>query len=275
MKDIIIAIIFGIIQGVTEWLPISSTGHMILADQFLQLSTSTEFKEMFFVVIQLASIMAIIILFWKKIFPFKFKGEFIDKSTFILWSKILIACIPAGVLGVLFNDWLDEKLYNFVIVSLMLILYGLFFIDVENFNRMRTPRVNELNEIAYKDALIIGLFQVLALVPGTSRSGATIVGSLLIGIARSVAAEFSFFLAIPVMMGASLLKILKFGFHFTSTELIVLGTGCLVSFAVSLLVVRFIMNFVKSRDFKPFGIYRIVLGAIVLLYFTISFFGSL
>ena len=271
MFEIIKAIILGIVQGITEWLPISSTGHMILVDEFLKLDVSVEFREMFFVVIQLASVLAVVILFWKKIFPFKFKGEFIDKPTFILWFKIVVACLPAAVIGVLFDDWIDKVFYNFVVVAFTLIIYGLLFIDVENYNRHKTPKVDELSEITYKHALMIGFFQVLAVIPGTSRSGATIIGSLLLGISRTVAAEFSFFLAIPVMVGASALKLLKFGFHFTSHELVILGVGCLVSFVVSIIGIRFLMNYVKKHDFKFFGFYRIVLGSLVFLYFVVKF----
>jgi len=276
MWEIIKAIIIGIVQGVTEWLPISSTGHMILVDQFLQLEVTSEFRSMFFVVIQLASVMAVVVIFWKKLFPFNFKkGEdLIDKAKFNMWFKIVVACFPAAVIGILFDDWIDATFYNFVVVAFTLVLYGFLFIDVENNNRMKKPRVDDLDKISYKDALIIGLFQVLALIPGTSRSGATIIGALLLGVSRTVAAEFSFFLAIPVMVGASLLKVLKFGFSFSSQELIILGVGCLVAFIVSVIAVRFLVSYIKKNDFRFFGIYRIVLGFLVLIYFGVVFFTS-
>ena len=274
MWEIIKAIILGIVEGITEWLPISSTGHMILVDEFLKLDVTPEFREMFFVVIQLAAVMAVVLLFWKKLFPFNFgKGQqLIDKAKFTLWFKILVACLPAAVIGILFNDWIDSVFYNFVVVSLMLIVYGILFIDIENANSMKKPRIDDLANISFKDAIIIGLFQLLALIPGTSRSGATIIGSLVIGISRTVAAEFSFFLAIPVMAGASALKILKFGFHFTKTELLILASGCLVAFLVSVIAVRFLMAYVKKHDFKLFGIYRIILGTLVFAYFCLTFF---
>ncbi len=266
MLEIIKSIIIGIVQGITEWLPVSSTGHMILVDEFIKLNASPEFKEMFFVVVQLASVLAVVILFWKKLFPFT-KGFKIDKSTFILWCKILVACIPAGIIGILLNDWIDAVFYNYWVVAFTLILYGVLFIDVENYRKRKMPKVNELRELTYKQALAIGGFQVLALIPGTSRSGATIVGSLLMGISRTVAAEFSFFLAIPVMVGASLLKIVDFGFSFTSSEITILGVGCLVSFIVSIISIRFLMSYVRKNDFKIFGYYRIILGTLVFAYF--------
>ncbi len=274
MWNIIKAIILGIVEGITEWLPISSTGHMILVDEFLHLEVTPEFKAMFFVVIQLAAVMAVVVLFFNKLFPFNFgkSQQFIDKDKFVLWFKILVACIPAAVIGLLFDDWLNAIFYNFVVVALALIIYGILFIDIENAKRMKRPRVDELNKISYKDAAIIGLFQVLALIPGTSRSGATIIGSLIIGFSRTVAAEFSFFLAIPVMAGASLLKVLKFDFHFSGGELAVLAVGCLVAFVVSIIAVRFLMAYVKKHDFRLFGIYRIVLGSVVILYFGLKFF---
>lgn len=277
MWEIIKAIILGIVEGITEWLPISSTGHMILVNQFLKLKVSPEFSEMFFVVIQLAAVMAVVLVFWKKLFPFNFKKgeELIDKARFTLWFKIVVACLPAAIIGILFDDWIDAVFYNFVVVALMLIVYGFLFIDVENHSRIKKPRVNDLSELSYKDALFIGLFQLLALIPGTSRSGATIIGSLLMGISRTVATEFSFFLAIPVMAGASLLKVLKFGFSYTSTELIILAVGCGISFIVSVLTVRFLVGYIKKHDFKAFGIYRIVLGFIVLIYFGIVYFKGL
>ena len=267
--EIFKAIILGIIEGITEWLPVSSTGHMILVDEFLQLGMSPAFKEMFFVVIQLGAIMAVVILYWKKIFPFNFdRKPFIQKDIIIMWIKIVIACVPAAVVGLLWDDQINELFYNFQTVATMLIIFGILFIVVENHNKGRRPKVTNMNRLTYKMAIIIGLFQLIAAVfPGTSRSGATILGALLIGISREVAAEFTFFLAIPVMFGASLLKLVKFGFAFTSFELIVLGVGTIVSFVVSVWAIKFLMGYIKKHDFKVFGWYRIVLGIILLAYF--------
>ena len=266
--EIFKAIILGIIEGITEWLPISSTGHMILVDEFIKLNMTPEFMEMFFVVIQLGAIMAVVCLFWDKLFPFEFKGGFkVKNDTMNLWFKIVVACLPAAVIGLLFDDVIDEYLFNPLTVALMLIIYGVLFIVVENRNKGRRPVINDLTQITYKFAFMVGVFQLLALVPGTSRSGATIVGAILIGASRYVASEFTFFLAIPVMLGASLLKILKFGFVFTSAEAIILGTGTLVAFFVSILAIKFLMGYIKKHDFKVFGWYRIVLGIIVLAYF--------
>lgn len=271
MFDILKSIILGIVQGITEWLPISSTGHMILVDEFMQLNATPEFKEMFFVVIQLASVLAVLILFFGKLFPFRIKEGFkFDKSIFILWCKIIVACLPAAVIGLIFDDWIDAVFYNYVVVAFMLILYGILFIDVENYRKRKPPKIDAISKITYKQALLIGGFQVLALIPGTSRSGATIIGALILGISRTVAAEFSFFLAIPVMFGASLLKLLKFGFSFSSNELIILAVGCLVSFLVSIIVIRFLMQYVAKHDFKIFGYYRIILGVLVFSYFILK-----
>ncbi|WP_113676193.1 undecaprenyl-diphosphate phosphatase [Vallitalea guaymasensis] len=268
--EIFKALIIGIVEGVTEWLPISSTGHMILVDEFLKLNMSDAFKEMFFVVIQLGAIMAVVVIYWKKIFPFSFKQkEFIKKDTILLWVKIVIACIPAGIVGILFNDKMDELFYNYQTVTITLILYGILFIIIEKWNKGRTCKVNDISELTYQTALIIGLFQVLSLIPGTSRSGVTILGAILIGTSRTVAAEFTFFLAMPVMFGASIIKILKFGFAFTSLELLVLLTGMIVAFVVSILAIKFLVGYIKKHDFKVFGWYRIALGIIVILYFTI------
>ncbi|GMQ62594.1 undecaprenyl-diphosphate phosphatase [Vallitalea maricola] len=268
--EIFKALIIGIVEGVTEWLPISSTGHMILVDEFLKLNMSEAFKEMFFVVIQLGAIMAVVVIYWKKIFPFSFKQrQFIKKDTILLWVKIVIACIPAGIVGVLFDDKMDELFYNYQTVTITLILYGILFIIIEKWNKGRTCKVNDISELTYQTALIIGLFQVLSLIPGTSRSGVTILGAILIGTSRTVAAEFTFFLAMPVMFGASLIKIMKFGFAFTSLELLVLLTGMIVAFVVSILAIKFLVGYIKKHDFKVFGWYRIVLGIIVILYFTI------
>lgn len=266
--EILKVIFLGIVEGITEWLPVSSTGHMILVDEFIKLNMTPSFMEMFFVVIQLGAIMAVVCLFWDKLFPFEFKGGFkVKNDTMNLWFKIVVACLPAAVIGLLFDDWLDEHFYNYQTVALMLIIYGVLFIIVENYNKGRRPVINNLSEITYKFALMVGVFQLLALIPGTSRSGATIIGGILIGASRYVASEFTFFLAIPVMLGASLLKILKFGFVFTAAEAIALGTGTLVAFFVSILAIKFLMGYIKKHDFKVFGWYRIVLGIIVLAYF--------
>lgn len=267
--EILKAIILGIIEGITEWLPISSTGHMILADEFIQLNTSDAFKEMFFVVVQLGAIMAVVVLFWNKLFPFSLKDKKLEikKDIFDLWFKVIVAALPAAVIGLLFDDMLNAIFYNYQTVALMLIIYGILFIIVENRNKNRVPRVETLEALTYKTALMIGLFQVLALIPGTSRSGATIIGAILIGTSRFVAAEFTFFLAIPVMVGASLLKLLKFGLAFTASELTILLVGMFVAFIVSVLAIKFLMGYIKKHDFKAFGYYRIVLGIIVLAYF--------
>lgn len=267
--EILKAIILGIIEGITEWLPISSTGHMILADEFIQLNTSDAFKEMFFVVVQLGAIMAVVVLFWNKLFPFSLKDKKLEikKDIFDLWFKVIVAALPAAVIGLLFDDMLNAIFYNYQTVALMLIIYGILFIIVENRNKNRVPKVETLEALTYKTALMIGLFQVLALIPGTSRSGATIIGAILIGTSRFVAAEFTFFLAIPVMVGASLLKLLKFGLAFTGSELTILLVGMFVAFIVSVLAIKFLMGYIKKHDFKAFGYYRIVLGIIVLAYF--------
>ena len=270
--EIIKAIILGVVEGITEWLPVSSTGHMILVDEFLKLNVSPEFMEMFLVVIQLGAILAVVILYWKKIFPFTFdnKGMHIEKDTFSMWFKIVVACLPAAVVGLLFDDQLNALFYNPTTVAIMLIVFGILFIVVENYNKGKRPIINSLADITYTTAIIIGIWQLIAAVfPGTSRSGATIVGALLIGVSRTVAAEFTFFLAIPVMFGASALKLLKFGFSFTGNELILLVVGLVVAFVVSVIAIKFLMTYIKKNDFKVFGWYRIVLGIIVLAYFYI------
>lgn len=266
--EILKSIILGIIEGITEWLPISSTGHMILVDQFLQLNMSGAFKEMYFVVIQLGAIMAVVALYWERIFPFDFKSkEIVKKDIFIMWVKIIIACVPAAIVGILWDDKINELFYNFKSVSLVLIVFGVLFIVIENYNKGKNPKVDNINNLSIKMAIIIGVFQLIAAVfPGTSRSGATIVGALLLGVSREVAAEFTFFLAIPVMLGASLLKLIKFGVVFTSLEGAVLIVGIIISFIVSLFVIKFLMDYIKKHDFKVFGWYRIVLGCILLLY---------
>lgn len=273
MLEILKAILFGIVEGITEWLPISSTGHMILLNELMPLKVSDEFYSMFEVVIQLGAIMAVVVLFWQKIWPFQWKDRtkpVIKKDIFIMWFQIVAACIPAAVVGLLFDDVLEKYLYNYVVVALALIVFGVAFIVVENRNRGVRPVVTSLRQMTYKTALIIGMFQLIAAVfPGTSRSGATIVGALMIGVSRTVAAEFTFFLAIPVMLGASLLKLVKYGFAFTGQEVWILLTGMLVAFAVSLFVLKFLMDYIKKHDFKVFGYYRIALGAVVLLFFLI------
>lgn len=264
--EILKVIFLGIVEGITEWLPISSTGHMLLVDEFMPLAMSDEFKEMFFVVIQLGAILAVVVLFWGKMFPFQFKDKkqpFVKKETFSLWFKVVVACIPAGVMGVLFDDFLDTYLHTALVIAIMLILYGVLFIVIERWNKTRTPSIAVLEDIGYKTAFIIGVFQVLSLIPGTSRSGATIIGALLIGVSRVAAAEFTFFLAVPTMLGASAFKLLKFGFDFTGEELFVLILGMVVAFVVSILVIKFLMSFIKKHDFAVFGWYRIVLGAII------------
>lgn len=262
-------IFFGIVEGVTEWLPISSTGHLILLEELIKMNVSDSFMEMFRVVIQLGAIMAVVVLYFNKLNPFspkKNKQE--QKDTWSLWFKVVIACIPAVIFSV-FEDIIDKVFYNWFVVALTLIIYGILFIVIENKNKDKKAKVNNLNDMTYKLALIIGLFQVLAIIPGTSRSGSTIIGAIIFGASRTVAAEFTFFLGIPVMFGASLLKILKFGLTFTTAEIVTLLIGMLVAFIVSVLVIKFLMNYIKKHDFKAFGWYRIILGIVVLLYFLI------
>ncbi|MDO5148713.1 MAG: undecaprenyl-diphosphate phosphatase [Oscillospiraceae bacterium] len=268
--EILKAVFFGIVEGITEWLPVSSTGHLILLDEFIQLNESDEFKSMFDVVIQLGAIMAVVVLYWKQIFPFSFKTKpVIKKDIFTLWFKILTACIPAAVVGLLFDEVFEKYFYNPVSVSIALIVIGIAFIILESVNKGKKTRVNSLGEITFKDALLIGVFQLLAAIfPGTSRSGSTIMGGLAIGVSRSVIAEFTFFLAIPVMFGASLLKIVKFGLDFTASQAMILGIAMVVAFAVSIVVIKFLMGYIKKHDFKVFGWYRIILGALVLIYFA-------
>ncbi len=271
--EIIKAFILGIVEGITEWLPISSTGHMILVDEFLHLNVSDEFRNLFLVVIQLGAILAVVVLYWKKLFPFTIENKKIksDKSIWQMWFKVIVSCVPAGIVGILFDDKIDALFYNWLTVAIMLILFGILFIIIENKNKNKSPRINSIAEMSYTSALIIGVFQLIAAVfPGTSRSGATILGAILIGISRTAAAEYTFFLAVPVMFGASALKLLKYGFNFTGQELILLFVGLIVAFAVSVLAIKFLMNYIKKHDFKAFGWYRIVLGAIVILYFTLA-----
>ncbi|PHV70087.1 undecaprenyl-diphosphatase [Sporanaerobium hydrogeniformans] len=268
--EIMKAVILGIVEGITEWLPISSTGHMILVDEFLKLNMSPAFKEMFFVVIQLGAILAVVLLFWNKLFPFSLKrGIKIRPDIMSIWMKILVASVPAGIIGVFFNDKIDELFYNPWTVAITLIIYGVLFIIVENKNKGQAPRVRTLSSLDFRTVFIIGIFQMLALIPGTSRSGATIVGAMMIGTSRTVAAEFTFFLAIPVMFGASFLKLLKFGLAFTSIEVAVLLIGSVVAFIVSVLAIKFLMGYIKKHDFKVFGWYRIILGVTVAVYFLL------
>lgn len=271
--EIIKAVILGIVEGITEWLPISSTGHMILVDEFLQLNVSPEFKEMFLVVIQLGAIMAVVVLYFKKLLPFSFEGKKLkwEKNTLVMWLKIIVSCVPAAIVGVLFDDKLEELFYNWQTVSAMLIIFGILFIIIEKLNKGKTAKINSIDDFTYKTALIIGIFQLIAAVfPGTSRSGATIVGALLIGVSRAAAAEYTFFLAVPVMFGASALKLVKFGFGFTLQEAVILAVGMVVAFAVSILAIKFLMGYIKKHDFTAFGWYRIVLGAAVILYFALA-----
>ncbi len=272
--DILKAILFGIVEGITEWLPVSSTGHMIILDEFVRLNVSEEFWKLFLVVIQLGAIIAVVVLFWEKIWPLKREekgGIVFQKDILVLWGKILLACVPAAVVGLLFDDWVDEHLYNFPCVAAALIIFGILFIVVEIRNKGKKPRIKNMARLDYMTVLWIGFFQVLAAVfPGTSRSGATIVGALLLGVSRSVAAEFTFYLAIPVMLGASALKVLKFvlaGAAITSAEAIILFIGCLVAYFVSVLVIKLLMGYIRKHDFIPFGIYRIGLGLVLFIYF--------
>ena len=272
LAEILKVIFLGIVEGITEWLPISSTGHMLIVDEFLQLNASDSFKEMFFVIIQLGAILAVLTSFWKKMFPFQFKDKsqpIIKKEIFSLWFKVVVACIPGAVITLLLDDYIEANFHTPIVIATTLIIYGIGFIIVENWNKMRIPSITNLNEITYKTAWLIGLFQVLSIIPGTSRSGATIIGALIIGVSRVAAAEFTFFLAVPVMFGLSTLKILKFGFVFTASELFILILGMAVAFIVSVAVIKFLMSFIKKHDFKAFGWYRIVLGIAVILVTTI------
>lgn len=273
--EIIKALLMGIVEGVTEWLPISSTGHMILVEQLIQFDASDAFMSMFRVVIQLGAILAVVVLFWGKLWPFGLRHGRITSKTPVwsLWFKVVVATLPVLVISPL-DDWMEAKFYNYITVAAMLILYGVLFILVEN--RGAAARVTRLDQISYREALIIGLWQTLAIIPGTSRSGATIVGGLLLGLSRAAVAEFTFYLAIPVMAGASLLKVVKFvleGQTMTSTEIAIMVTGCLSAFVVSMVAIRFLMSYVKSHDFKFFGVYRIALGVVVLAVAAVSAFG--
>lgn len=292
MIELLKVILLGIVEGITEWLPISSTGHMILVDEFIHLDMTPEFREFFLVVIQLGAILAVVVLYWGKLWPFHrrwhlrrgvryelermseparifftFVERYCDKEKWILWFKILVACLPTIVIALPFNDFIEEHFNNYVVVAIALIVYGVAFILVENYNRRRRPVCVSLDAMTFKTAFLIGLFQVLSVIPGTSRSGSTIIGGILVGTSRTVAAEFTFFLAIPVMFGASLLKLLKFGFSFTGAEILFLVVGVLVAFLVSILAIKFLVGYIKKHNFKVFGYYRIVLGVLVLGYF--------
>ena len=276
MLDFIKVVILGIVEGITEWLPVSSTGHLILVEEFIKLNVSEAFWEMFMVVIQLGAIMAVVVLYFKELWPFqnqkKAKGaleRYVKTDKMIMWFKIVVSCIPSIVIGLPFNDFIEAHFNNYLVVSIMLIVYGIFFILIENYNKKRTASINSVEEIRWKTAFLIGVFQLLAVIPGTSRSGATIIGGILLGTSRTVAAEYTFFLAIPTMFGASLLKLVKFGLNFTGTEAIILIVGTLVSFVVSILAIKFLMGYIKKHDFKVFGWYRIALGIVVLLFFSL------
>lgn len=269
-------IFLGIVEGITEWLPISSTGHMLLVDEFIRLDMTDSFKEMFFVVIQLGAILAVVLLFWKKMFPFQFKDKtqpVVRKDIFSLWFKVVAACIPGAVVTLLFDDYVDAHFHTPLVIAASLIFYGFAFILIENWNKKRKVRVESLNDITYQTAFLIGLFQVLAIIPGTSRSGATIVGALLLGVSRTAAAEFTFFLAIPAMFGASLLKLVKCGLPATGMETALLLIGMISAFLVSIVVIRFLMSYIKKHDFTVFGWYRIVLGVLVLIGGITGFIG--
>ena len=268
--ELIKTVILGIVEGLTEWLPISSTGHMILVDEFIKLNVSKSFMDMFLVVIQLGAILAVVVLNFDRLNPFSsHKSSIEKKETYQLWYKVIFACLPAAIIGLMFNKYMEEHFMTAPVVAFTLIFYGIMFIVVENYNKNRTPAVTDLNKLSYKTAFIIGLFQVLSLVPGTSRSGSTILGGILFGASRYVAAEFTFFLAIPVMFGASLLKIVKFGIHFSGAELLILVIGMATAFVVSVISIKFLLRYIKNNDFKPFGYYRIVLGIIVIAYLLV------
>ncbi len=270
MLELLKALFFGIVEGITEWLPISSTGHLILLNEFIRLDVSEAFFSMFEVVIQLGAIFAVVLIFWKEIWPFSAKERyFIRQDAFVMWFKIVVACIPAAVVELSAGDVIEDLFYNYFVIALALILFGIAFIIIENKNGRKQPKMASIADITWGTAFWIGMFQLIAAVfPGTSRSGATILGGILLGVSRGVAAEFTFFLAIPVMFGASLMKLLKFGFVFSASELAILAVGMVTAFLVSVVVIRFLMGYIKKHDFKVFGWYRIVLGTLVLVYFT-------
>ncbi len=269
--EVVKALILGIVEGITEWLPVSSTGHMILVDEFLKLNVTPKFKEMFLVVIQLGAIMAVVVQYFGKLFPFSREGGKVrvKPDTVSMWLKIVVSCVPAAIVGIKFSDEIDALFYNWQTVSVMLILFGIFFLLIERYHKKAEPVIDSMDDLTYRAAVIIGLFQLIAAVfPGTSRSGATIVGALLIGVSRTVAAEYTFFLAVPVMFGASALKLMKFGLHYSSGEISLLLVGMVSAFAVSVVAIKFLMGYIKKHDFTAFGWYRIVLGLLVILYFT-------
>ncbi len=269
--EILKVIFIGIVEGITEWLPISSTGHMILVDEFIKLNMSDAFKEMFFVVIQLGAILAVVTIYFNKLNPFSISKTSEEKKNVInIWIKILVACVPAAIIGLLLDDFIDEHLHTSFVIAITLILYGILFIVIENLKKERKTKINDIKDISISTALLIGVAQVLALIPGTSRSGATILGAILLGASRTVATEFTFYLAIPVMFGASLLKIIKFGFSFEINEILVLILGMVVAYIVSIICIKFLLKYIKKNDFKPFGIYRIILGIIIIFYFLFT-----
>ena len=272
MLEILKSIFLGIVEGITEWLPVSSTGHLLLVDEFLRLDAPKDFKDVFLYVIQLGAILAVVFLFWNQLWPFGKKpegGVLVKKKTISLWLKVVVACIPGAVAAVLLGDWIDAHLETPTVIAVALIVYGVGFLIVERWNRSRTPRVSKVEEISYPTALGIGLFQVLSIIPGTSRSGACIIGALILGVARPAAARFTFQMAVPVMFGMSALKLLKYGFHFSGAELAILLVGTVVAFLVSMVVIRGLMNYIRKHGFEIFGYYRIVLGVIILLYFLL------
>ncbi|MBE6787368.1 MAG: undecaprenyl-diphosphate phosphatase [Ruminococcaceae bacterium] len=272
MVDILKSVLLGIIEGITEWLPISSTGHLIVADEFIKLNMSAEFMEMFNVVIQLGAILAVVVIYFKQMWPFSLKKEdrYIKKDTFSMWFKVIVAILPAAIIGIPLDDFFEAKFHNYIVVALALVIYGVAFIVIEKKNKALTPKINSISEISYKTALLIGCFQALSLIPGTSRSGSTILGAILLGVSRVAAAEFSFYMAVPVMFGASAIKLLKFGFNFTTPQMIILLVGMITAFVVSVVAIKFLISYIKKRDFSAFGYYRIVLGVIVLLYFVLK-----
>ena len=281
MLEIIKSFILGIIEGITEWLPISSTGHLIIADEFIKLGTSDAFKEMFNVVIQLGAILAVVVIYFKKMWPFTLNKElgysyitkgkgYIKKDVMDMWLKVIVAILPAAVIGIPLDDIFEAHFHNYIVVALALIIYGILFIVIEKRNKNITPKVGSIADITYKTALYIGLFQALSLIPGTSRSGSTILGAIIIGVSRVAAAEFSFYMAVPVMFGASLIKLLKFGLSFTGTELLILLVGMATAFIVSVIAIKFLMSYIKKRDFTAFGYYRIVLGVVIVTYFLLA-----
>lgn len=277
--NILKVIFLGIVEGITEWLPISSTGHMLLVDEFIKIDVSPSFKEMFMYVIQLGAILAVVVLFWNKMWPFKKKntvdginkkGSILRKDVWSMWFKVVVACIPGAIVTIAFDKFIEEHFTTPTVIAIALIFYGIAFIIIERWNKTRKPQIKYLSDITYKTAFLIGMFQVLSIIPGTSRSGSTIIGALLIGVSRVAAAEFTFFLAVPVMFGMSALKLIKIGFAMTASEAVILILGMIVAFAVSILVIKFLMGYIKKHDFQLFGWYRIVLGVLVILYFALA-----